>query len=65
MVDHRAYVLDDDQTNAIADYFFVREKVKTLRELAPILKSSVQRASDIAYRVLGQWAREGKIIPKL
>lgn len=59
------YNLSEEQERAIVDYFFLQEKVKTLRELAPILRSSIQGASNIASRTLAQWAREGRVVPKL
>jgi hypothetical protein len=56
------YVLSKEQEAAIADYFFHKKNVKSLRELVPILKSSVQGASNISLRVLGQWAASGRVI---
>ena len=59
------YQLSDEQCRAIIDYFFARETVKSLRDLAPILQCSIQGADNIAHKVLGQWARQGKLIPRI
>lgn len=61
----KVFSLTDEQERAIVDYYFVRENVKSLRDLAPILNSSVQGASNISLQVLAQWARQGRLIPNL
>lgn len=61
----KVFSLSREQELAILDYYFVRENVKSLRDLAPILKSSVQGASNISLQVLAQWARQGKLTPNI
>jgi hypothetical protein len=54
--------LSAEQKRAFADYFFLKEDVKSLRDLAKVIGVSVQGASNISFRVLAQWAEEGRVI---
>jgi hypothetical protein len=56
------YELSSEQAHAIADYYFYKRETKTLRQLATVLKLSVQGASNVSLRVLGQWAENGRLM---
>lgn len=56
------YRLSPGQERAIADYYFLKSEVRSLRDLAKKLNISVQGASNISLRVLAQWVSEGRIV---